>query len=143
MSVSPKTLEEAKPAPQVSETYGYGDTKSIELGTQNDVNTETQRGLSSRQLQLIAMGGCIGTGLFVGAGSTLSLVGPAPLSMSYAVMALIVWLVMNVLGEMTTYLPVKGISVPYLIGRFTEPSIGFAAGESGNPNFVIAGNEFY
>ncbi|KAK1149185.1 hypothetical protein N8T08_006405 [Aspergillus melleus] len=128
MSVSPKALEEAKPAPQVSETYGYGDAKSIELGTQNDVNTETQRGLSSRQLQLIAMGGCIGTGLFVGAGSTLSLVGPAPLFMSYAVMALIVWLVMNVLGEMTTYLPVKGISVPYLIGRFTEPSIGFAAG---------------
>lgn len=76
MSVSPKALEEAKPASQVSETYGYGDTKSIELGTQNDVNTETQRGLSSRQLQLIAMGGCIGTGLFVGAGSTLSLVGP-------------------------------------------------------------------
>ena len=58
-------------------------------------------------------------------------------------MALIVWLVMNVLGEMTTYLPVKGISVPYLIGRFTEPSIGFAAGKSGNPGFVIAVNELY
>ena len=39
----------------------------------------TQRGLKSRHIQLIALGGCIGTGLFVGTGSTLSLVGPAPL----------------------------------------------------------------
>jgi amino acid transporter len=43
-------------------------------------------------------------------------------------MSTIVWFVMNVLGEMTTYLPIRGVSVPYLIGRFTEPSIGFAAG---------------
>lgn len=41
----------------------------------------TQRGLKSRHIQLIALGGCIGTGLFVGTGSTLSLVGPAPLFM--------------------------------------------------------------
>lgn len=41
----------------------------------------TQRGLKSRHIQLIALGGVIGTGLFVGTGSTLSLVGPAPLFM--------------------------------------------------------------
>ena len=41
----------------------------------------TQRGLKSRHIQLIALGGVIGTGLFVGSGSTLSLVGPAPLFM--------------------------------------------------------------
>lgn len=39
----------------------------------------TQRGLKGRHVQLIALGGCIGTGLFVGTGSTLSLAGPAPL----------------------------------------------------------------
>ena len=66
MSVSPKALEEAKPAPEVSETYDHGDAKSIQLGAQHGISTETQRGLSSEQLQLIAMGGCIGTGLFVG-----------------------------------------------------------------------------
>ena len=43
--------------------------------------TQTHRGLRSRHIQLIALGGCIGTGLFVGTGSTLSLVGPAPLVM--------------------------------------------------------------
>lgn len=41
----------------------------------------TKRSLKSRHIQLIALGGCIGTGLFVGTGSTLSLVGPAPLFM--------------------------------------------------------------
>lgn len=42
---------------------------------------QTTRGLKSRHIQLIAIGGCIGTGLFVGTGATLSTVGPAPLFM--------------------------------------------------------------
>ena len=41
----------------------------------------THRGLKSRHVQFIALGGCIGTGLFVGTGTTLSLAGPAPLFM--------------------------------------------------------------
>ncbi|RHZ47696.1 uncharacterized protein CDV56_102773 [Aspergillus thermomutatus] len=123
---SPKGLEEARIERSPSDEYDYGDSKG--LGTHNGPNTDTQRGLSSRQLQLIAIGGCIGTGLFVGSGATLSMVGPAPLFMSYLAMSSVVWFVMNVLGEMTTYLPIRGISVPYLIGRFTEPSMGFAAG---------------
>ena len=40
---------------------------------------EMQRGLKSRHIQLLALGGCIGTGLFVGTGATLSVAGPAPL----------------------------------------------------------------
>lgn len=52
-------------------------------------------------------------------------------------MSTIVWVVMNCLGEMTTYLPVRGVSVPYFIHRFTEPSLGFAAGRS--PWFVLLG----
>ena len=42
---------------------------------------QTRRGLKSRHIQLIALGGCIGTGLFIGTGATLSTVGPAPLFM--------------------------------------------------------------
>lgn len=42
---------------------------------------QTHRGLKSRHIQLIALGGSIGTGLFVGTGTTLSLTGPAPLFM--------------------------------------------------------------
>lgn len=43
--------------------------------------SQARRGLKSRHVQLIALGGSIGTGLFVGAGTTLSLAGPAPLLM--------------------------------------------------------------
>jgi len=48
--------------------------------------------------------------------------------MSYIAMSSVVWVVMNVLGEMSTYLPVKGVSVPYFVNRFTEPSLAFAVG---------------
>jgi hypothetical protein len=54
--------------------HDQGETGTNKYGT-------TRRGLKSRHIQLIALGGCIGTGLFVGTGSTLSLVGPAPLFM--------------------------------------------------------------
>lgn len=50
--------------------------------------------------------------------------------MGYIAMSTVVYFVMNVLGEMTTYLPVRGVSVPYFINRFTEPSLGFAVGMS-------------
>lgn len=57
----------------------------------------------------------------------------APLLMGYIVMSSVVYFVMNMLGEMTTYLPVRGVSVPYFINRFTEPSLGFAVGMSPKP----------
>jgi amino acid transporter len=50
-----------------------------------------------------ALGGAIGTGLFVGSGSILSLVGPAPLFMAYLGMMIVVWNVMNNLAEIVTY----------------------------------------
>ncbi|KAL4749793.1 proline-specific permease [Aspergillus terricola var. indicus] len=120
---SVKSMEEGR-TPSVQ--YEYGEPKTMQ--GEIEEHTATKRGLSSRQLQLLAIGGCIGTGLFVGTSTVLTQTGPAPLLMSYIVMASIVWFVMNVLGEMTTYLPIRGVSVPYLIGRFTEPSIGFASG---------------
>lgn len=53
---------------------------------------------------------------------------PAPLFMAYITMMLVVWCVMNVLAEMVTYLPMRGITVPYFVGRFLDPSLAFAAG---------------
>jgi amino acid transporter len=48
--------------------------------------------------------------------------------MAYLSMMIIVWVVMNDLAEMVTYLPMKGISIPYFVGRFVEPSLAFADG---------------
>ena len=50
----------------------------------------TKRGLSSRQVQFLALGGAIGTGLFIGTGATLAKVGPAPLLMGYMLMSFVV-----------------------------------------------------
>lgn len=43
-------------------------------------------------------------------------------------MMLVVYCMMNILAEMVTFLPMKGISIPYFVGRFVDPSLAFAAG---------------
>ncbi|KAK2595203.1 hypothetical protein QQS21_007056 [Conoideocrella luteorostrata] len=95
------------------------------LAEQHD---QLARGLKSRHIQFLALGGAIGTGLFIGSGGILSSTGPAPLFMAYLSMMMVVWVVMNCLAEMVTYLPMRGITVPYFVDRFVDPSLGFAAG---------------
>jgi amino acid transporter len=89
---------------------------------------QLKRGLKSRHIQFLALGGAIGTGLFVGSGAILSTVGPAPLWMAYLCMMMIVYVVMNGLGEIVTFLPLKGLSIPYFVDRFVDPSLAFASG---------------
>lgn len=60
---------------------------------------ELQRSLSNRHLQLIAIGGAIGTGLFMGSGKTISLAGPSILFI-YMIIGAMVFLVMRALGEL-------------------------------------------
>ncbi|KAL2753479.1 hypothetical protein ACRALDRAFT_1051960 [Sodiomyces alcalophilus JCM 7366] len=126
-----------KPDSHQIESRGREDTVARDVnvrrlhdGTEDLIgaNDQLQRGLKSRHIQFLALGGAIGTGLFVGSGAILSLVGPAPLFMGYLSMMLIVWNVMNNLGEMATYLPLKGISIPYFVERFVDPSLAFATG---------------
>jgi len=66
-----------------------------------------RRGLSSGQLSMIAIGGAIGTGLFLGSGSAIHLAGPAVL-VSYAIGGLIALLLMGCLAEMTVAHPTSG-----------------------------------
>ncbi|EMN2556779.1 amino acid transporter, partial [Acinetobacter baumannii] len=60
---------------------------------------ELHRSLSNRHLQLIAIGGAIGTGLFMGSGKTISLAGPSILFI-YMIIGLMVFFVMRALGEL-------------------------------------------
>lgn len=62
-------------------------------------NGELQRSLSNRHLQFIAIGGAIGTGLFMGSGKTISLAGPSILII-YMIIGFMVFLVMRALGEL-------------------------------------------
>ncbi|OTG93790.1 amino acid permease [Acinetobacter sp. ANC 3832] len=67
--------------------------------TQPSEDGELQRSLSNRHLQLIAIGGAIGTGLFMGSGKTISLAGPSILFI-YMIIGLMVFFVMRALGEL-------------------------------------------
>lgn len=64
----------------------------------------------------------------MGSGGILALVGPAPLFMAYLSMMMVVWCVMNNLAEIFTYLPMKGITIPYFVKRYVDSSLAFALG---------------
>jgi GABA permease len=74
--------------------------------------TELQRGLRQRHLTMIAIGGVIGAGLFVGSGVVINQTGPAAF-LSYAITGVLIILVMRMLGEMATANPTTGSFADY------------------------------
>jgi amino acid permease len=88
---------------------------------------ELHRGIGSRQLGMIAIGGAIGTGLFFASGSAISQAGPGGAMLAYAIMGFAVYCMMQSLGEMATQLPIRGSFETYA-ERFVDPSLGFAVG---------------
>lgn len=77
--------------------------------------------LKQRHLQMIAIGGSIGTGLFVGSGSALSTGGPAALCISYGILAIMIFSMVHALGEMAVLFPVAGSYSAYS-SRFIDPA---------------------
>lgn len=69
---------------------------------------KTQRGLKSRHAQMIALGGTIGTGLFVGSGQTLAVGGPAFLLGCFILMSFLVYCIVSAIAEVSAYLPTDG-----------------------------------
>ncbi|KAI5307326.1 ATP-dependent RNA helicase dbp4 [Ascosphaera pollenicola] len=97
-------------------------------GSQNgdDIHTDKlARHLSARQVQMIAIGGTIGTGLFLGTGKSLATGGPASMLISYAICGGIVFTTMMSLGEMAAFMPVAGAFCTYS-SRFVDDALGFA-----------------
>lgn len=90
-------------------------------------SNELQRGIGSRQLSMIAIGGAIGTGLFFASGGAISKAGPGGAMVAYAIMGLAVYCMMQSLGEMATQLPIRGSFETYA-ERFIDPSFAFAVG---------------
>ncbi|WP_019853631.1 amino acid permease [Actinopolyspora mortivallis] len=94
-------------------------------------------GLGNRQVQMIAMGGAIGVGLFLGAGGLLEEMGPG-IILSYLACGVAVFFVMRALGELVLYRPVSGSFVEYA-REFIGPWAGFAAGWMYWVNWVGSG----
>lgn len=86
-----------------------------------------RRELSSRHLSMIALGGTLGTGIFLTCGAALYTAGPVSAILAYLVMGMIVYLLMNSLGEMSTYEPVSGSFCEYS-EKYVSKSFGFAMG---------------
>ncbi|MDL4815294.1 amino acid permease [Actinomadura opuntiae] len=83
-----------------------------------------QRGLGTRQIQMLAIGGTIGTGLFLGAGENIAKAGPS-LVLTYAVAGLMLFFVMRALGELLTYRHAEGGFAGYA-REFLGPFWGYA-----------------
>ncbi|MGW5028148.1 amino acid permease, partial [Streptomyces albidoflavus] len=79
-----------------------------------------------RQIQMIAIGGAIGTGLFLGAGKAISKAGPS-LILAYAIAGLVIFFIMRALGELLMYRPVSGSFSEYA-REFIGPFAGFVTG---------------
>src|ERR1700721_3752777 len=86
-----------------------------------------ERGIGTRQLSMIAIGGAIGTGLFFASGGAIAQAGPGGALLAYATMGIAVYCMMQSLGEMATQLPIAGSFEAYA-ERFVDPSLAFAVG---------------
>ncbi|NOJ68292.1 amino acid permease [Acinetobacter indicus] len=92
----------------------------------NNESSQLQRGLKNRHIQLIAMGGAIGTGLFLGSAQVIQSAGPS-IILGYAIGGLIAFLIMRQLGEMIVHEPVAG-SFSHFAYRYWGKFPGFLAG---------------
>lgn len=86
---------------------------------------DLQKALTSRHIQMIAIGGAIGSGLFIGSGASLALGGPANLILGFITMGVAIYFMMQALGELAVLYPVKG-SLGVYATKFIHPAWGFA-----------------
>ena len=84
------------------------------------------RGLKNRHIQLIALGGAIGTGLFLGIAQTIKTAGPSVL-LGYAIAGIVAFFIMRQLGEMVVDEPVAG-SFSYFANKYCGQFAGFVSG---------------
>lgn len=104
----------------VEETLTYHGSESLYS------NDQTHRKLKSRHIQLIGIGGTIGTALFVQIGESLTKGGPASLFLAFTIWSTFILAVSNCLSEMVTWIPISSPFVRFA-DRFVDPALGFTA----------------
>lgn len=100
------------------------DSDDISYNTADD--NEVKRNLKARHISMIALGGTIGTGLFISSKEALQ-AGPVLALISYLFITTLAWGVTQGLGEMATYIPISG-SFTQFSARFCSPALGVANG---------------
>ncbi|KAJ5658282.1 Amino acid transporter [Penicillium longicatenatum] len=110
--------------------YGEsGPVEDIEAGT-------LKRHLKGRHMQMIAIGGAIGAGLFVSTGSALREGGPGALLLGYLIVGFMLLLTVQALGELAVLYPQNGAFFSYCV-RFISPAWGFAVGWDYALNWLV------
>ncbi|KAI9042601.1 amino-acid permease inda1 [Aspergillus affinis] len=134
---------EASLPPYTQDNYNVGtvdDPEQLDFWTRNGLNlnsfkrrkgnfgiSELNRNMKSRHMHMIAIGGSIGAGFFVGSGSALRTGGPATLFLDFLIIGVMMFNVVYALGELAVMYPVSGGFYTYST-RFIDPSWGFAMG---------------
>ncbi|MCE4957179.1 amino acid permease [Macrococcoides caseolyticum] len=88
---------------------------------------QMDRDLKTRHISMIAIGGSIGTGLFMASGAVISQAGPGGALIAYAIIGVMIYFLMTALGELATFYPVSGAFNAYA-SRFIDPAAGFTVG---------------
>lgn len=101
------------------------ETSAISSSSEKEETVHSlNRSLSTRQINMIAIAGTIGSGLFLGTGKSLAAGGPAALVICYSLIGLVVYITLLSLGEMSTLMPVAG-SFCTFARKFGSESLGF------------------
>ncbi|KRL59367.1 amino acid permease [Latilactobacillus fuchuensis] len=100
-------------------------------------DNKLSRSLSSRQIQMIALGGTIGVGLFMGSAATIKWTGPSVL-LAYGLMGIILYLIMRALGEMLYLDPSTG-SFATFGSNYIHPVVGYLTAWSNVFQYLVVG----
>ena len=100
---------------------------SISFGSVRGSQDQLKRRLGNRQVQLIAIGGSIGTATFVSIGTGLARGGPGSLVIAYTLYSCMLGLVNNCMAEMAVYMPVTGAFIR-MAGKWVDEALGFMVG---------------
>lgn len=106
---------------------GLPNHPDVAPGVVMDNADQLQRRLNNRQIQLIAIGGSIGTALFVSIGGGLNKGGPGSLFLAYTLYSCLLGMVNNCMAEMGVLHPVSGGFIR-MAGKWVDDAFGFMAG---------------
>lgn len=122
----------------ISQSYS-GDTSTPDHVHNGNINGKyhLQRKLKKQQIQMIALGGTLGVGLFLGSGKAFSIGGPLGAFLGFFISGSIVLATMLSFAEMSTLIPTTS-SISGLASRFVEDAFGFALGWCYWLSFAIA-----